>query len=144
MRPWAVEQHHELNLATPDANCEVMADLSSLREALRNLIENAVKHTPPGTKVDVTLTPDLDLIVEDDGPAIAEARARGVVRTVPQGTNGGDGAGLGLTIVMQAMELHGGSVEVTTVAKRRHALPSCGCKPCHSLPAHPPNQQRQI
>jgi two-component system, OmpR family, sensor histidine kinase QseC len=113
MRHWAVDHHHELNLVTPDVSCEVMADFPSLREALRNLIENAVKHTPPGTKVDVTLTPDLDLIVEDDGPAVADVDCEDWFEPFRKGSSTIEGTGLGLAIVKQAMELHGGSVEVT-------------------------------
>jgi signal transduction histidine kinase len=113
MRPWAIEHCHELNLVTPEANCEVMADISAIREALRNLIENAVKHTPDGTKVDVTLTPDMELIVEDNGPGLAEASCEDLFQPFHKGPSTKDGSGLGLTIVKQAMELHGGTLEFT-------------------------------
>jgi signal transduction histidine kinase len=88
-------------------------DATAIREALRNLIENAVKHTPPGTKVDVTLTHGLELIVEDDGPGIADEICENWFEPFRKGPSVSDGTGLGLTIVKQAMELHGGSVEVT-------------------------------
>ncbi len=76
--------------------------------ALRNLLENAVRHTPPGTEILVTVTARGVLRVSDDGPGVpAEIRGR-VFERFSRGDPRGPGAGLGLSIVRQIMERHGG------------------------------------
>lgn len=110
MRPWATEHGHTLSLVTPATDCIVSSDYWALREALRNLVENAVKHTPVGTQVSVTLTLDLCLAVEDNGPGIAAGTAD-VLSSRRHGDSGA-GSGLGLSIVQQAMDLTGGTLEI--------------------------------
>jgi signal transduction histidine kinase len=80
-----------------------------------NLIENALRHTPPGTHVHAALTSagdDVVLTVEDDGPGVPqELRPRLFERFVRgRGDGGGGGSGLGLSIVRAVALSHGGSV----------------------------------
>ena len=79
-----------------------------------NLIENALRHTPPGTHVRArTGTEDgyAVLSVEDDGPGIAlDLQRRIFERFVRGGRDGGRGSGLGLAIVRAVAESHGGTV----------------------------------
>jgi len=81
-----------------------------------NLIENALRHTPPGTHVQATLASvgdDVVLTVEDDGPGIPEElRPRLFERFVRGRGDRGGGSGLGLAIVRAVAESHGGSVAV--------------------------------
>lgn len=81
-----------------------------------NLIENALRHTPPGTHVHAALSRDGDevvLTVEDDGPGIAEElRPRLFERFVRGRGDGGGGSGLGLSIVHAVALSHGGSVAI--------------------------------
>ncbi len=87
-----------------------------LHRMVLNLIENAVRHTPPGTHVTAT-TSAFDgwarLVVEDDGPGIPEPLERRVFeRFVRGGGDGGRGSGLGLAIVRAVAQSHGGSVSL--------------------------------
>jgi two-component system OmpR family sensor kinase len=83
---------------------------------LRNLIDNAVRYTPSGGQVDVTIRASQDdilLEIEDSGPGIpADERERVFDRfyrcLVPQAT----GSGLGLAIVKQVAELHQAEVKL--------------------------------
>jgi two-component system, OmpR family, sensor kinase len=79
-----------------------------------NLIENALRHTPPGTHVHAALATvgdDVVLTVEDDGPGIPEElRPRLFERFVRGGGDGGGGSGLGLSIVRAVAVSHGGDV----------------------------------
>jgi two-component system, OmpR family, sensor kinase len=81
-----------------------------------NLLENALRHTPPGTHVRArTGTEDgyAVLIVEDDGPGIPpELQRRIFERFVRGGRDGGRGSGLGLAIVRAVAESHGGTVSL--------------------------------
>jgi two-component system, OmpR family, sensor kinase len=85
-----------------------------LHRMVLNLIDNAIKHTPAGTHIQVSTAAengDAVLIVEDDGPGVPpELRTRVFERFVRGGGDGARGSGLGLSIVHSVAESHGGSV----------------------------------
>lgn len=87
-------------------------DPASIYEALRNLLENAIKHTPPGTRIGITCGPTLSWTIEDNGAGLPEDDVQALFEPFHRGRINGDGAGLGLAIVKQTMELHGGTIEV--------------------------------
>jgi two-component system, OmpR family, sensor kinase len=103
---------HELSIHAEPAHVQGVRD-DLLRLAL-NLIENAVRHTSPGTHVLARTATDNGnaiLIVEDDGPGIPPEIERRVFERFVRGRgDGGRGSGLGLAIVRAVAELHGGSV----------------------------------
>jgi two-component system, OmpR family, sensor kinase len=91
-----------------------------LHRLVLNLLENAVRHTPPGTNVQAS-TKACDgaaiLLVEDSGPGIpAELSQRVFERFVRGGRDGAKGSGLGLAIVRSVAQSHGGTVELETPA----------------------------
>ena len=79
---------------------------------MRNLIENAVKHTPPGTRIRIEVAKDASIIVEDSGPGVGAHPPEELQLPFRKGSASGDGAGLGLAIVRQAAELHGGRLDI--------------------------------
>lgn len=87
-------------------------DRELLTQMLANLVENGLRHTPPGTRVEVSLRPTPDgasLVVADDGPGIpAEERAR-ILRRFQrlERSRSVAGSGLGLSLVAAVVELHG-------------------------------------
>lgn len=84
-----------------------------LGRAIDNLLDNAAKHTPEGTVVEVTLR-DGELTVRDHGPGIPAADRPHVFDRFYRGAaaRGRPGSGLGLAIVRQVAETHGGSIAV--------------------------------
>jgi two-component system sensor histidine kinase QseC len=82
-----------------------------LRVLIRNLVDNAVRYTPPGGKVAVRITRDgerLSLSVNDSGPGIPPEERSAVLRRFHRLDQGGQpGSGLGLAIVARIAELHG-------------------------------------
>jgi signal transduction histidine kinase len=89
---------------------EGQADLAET--ALRNLLENAIRHTPVGVEILVTINAEGLVCVSDDGPGVpAEVEAR-LFERFSRGDPQGSGAGLGLSIVRQIMERHGGTVRL--------------------------------
>ena len=84
-----------------------------LGRAVDNLLDNAAKHAPEDTVVDVRLR-DGELTVRDRGPGIPEAERAHVFDRFYRGTaaRGRPGSGLGLAIVRQVAETHGGSISV--------------------------------
>jgi two-component system OmpR family sensor kinase len=87
-----------------------------LHRVALNLMENALRFTPPGTRVEVSVTRDGDhavLAVEDDGPGVPDdLRDRVFERFVRGAGDGGGSSGLGLAIVKAVAEGHGGTVEM--------------------------------
>jgi len=99
---------------TPAADTSVDGDAEALRVMLRNLLDNAVRYTPSGGRVDVALKREgatLRLRIEDSGPGIADAERERVFDRfyrVPGSTATGNG--LGLAIVKAIAEGHGGTL----------------------------------
>jgi two-component system, OmpR family, sensor kinase len=109
-----VADEHELSI---DARPVIVAGVrDDLHRLALNLLENAVRHTPPGTTVTATVTTqngDALLIVQDDGPGIpADLRDTLFERFVRGARDGGRGSGLGLAIVRAVAVSHGGTVSL--------------------------------
>lgn len=95
----------------------VLADGTRLRQAIANLVDNAVKYTPPGGKVQVRVAVEGDeavLTVSDTGPGIPPAEQARVWERLYRGDSSRSerGLGLGLALVRVIVEAHGGRVEL--------------------------------
>ncbi len=81
-----------------------------LRVLIRNLVDNAVRYTPPGGKIMVRITPSANSIalrVDDNGPGIPATQRDAVLQRFHRLEPGGQpGSGLGLAIVARIAELH--------------------------------------
>jgi signal transduction histidine kinase len=96
----------------------IHGDRELLTQALANLIENAIRHTPAGTEITLLLTRSGDHVsvtIADTGPGIPAAELPQVFQRFHRGPNatGSAGTGLGLSLVKAVAELHGGTVEAT-------------------------------
>lgn len=109
MRPLVENNDRQLivNVTRPGV---FRGDATAVREAVRNLVENAVKHTPKGTRIQVTIGPGARVTVEDSGKGLGGIDPMTLFEPFAKGSAAQDGAGLGLAIVRRAAELHGGSV----------------------------------
>ncbi|KAF0233948.1 MAG: sensor histidine [Desulfovibrionaceae bacterium] len=111
--------------ALPDVP-SVMADTEHLRQALLNLIGNAVKFSPPGTSVEASLQMadggnQLLFSVVDSGPGIPEGEQALVFNKYYRGEQlkkSADGIGLGLSIAKNIVEAHGGKIWLSSRAGR--------------------------
>jgi signal transduction histidine kinase len=111
--PLAIAQDRSIALAGTERPVWVSGSGEVIARALRNLVENAIRHTPPGTVVEVTVEPDGTLHVADEGPGIDEADRDLLFRRFwRRDRKRVGGAGLGLSIVKRIMDLCGGSVAV--------------------------------
>ncbi len=115
VQPLAGERRIESHL---DGPLPLRGNPDELHRLIRNLLENAVRHTPDRTTVELTARRDGDealLEVIDDGPGIPvdmekQVFDRFVRGDGPSDTAGGGGSGLGLAIVRAVAESHGGAV----------------------------------
>jgi two-component system OmpR family sensor kinase len=115
-----VTGEHVLSVST-HGPAVVSGAQDELHRLALNLLENALRHTPPGTHVHASLThdgEDVVLVVEDDGPGIpATLRDRLFERFVRGQGDSGGGSGLGLSIVRAVATSHGGSVAVDDASR---------------------------
>jgi len=99
-----------LEADAPDA--AVAVDGTRVRQALDNLLDNALRHTLPGGEVRVTATPAREAItiqVDDTGPGFDPDELASAFQPFKRGDDSREGSGLGLAIVRAIAEAHGGS-----------------------------------
>jgi len=117
-RPVADSRHVQVDVDAPDSG-SVLADPDLLRRVMDNLIDNATRHTPEGTAVQLTGAPTAggwNIDVRDHGPGVPAA-ARSVlferfVRADTARARDTAGAGLGLALSRAIAESHGGSLQL--------------------------------
>jgi two-component system OmpR family sensor kinase/two-component system sensor histidine kinase QseC len=87
-----------------------------MQALVRNLVDNALRHSPPGSRVEVEVAQQGDearLIVDDSGSGIPEAdRDRVFDRFHRRNTGNEPGSGLGLAIVKAIVDRHDGRIEL--------------------------------
>jgi len=114
--PWVYDRKD--TIAFEDAGATAVEGHASLIEnAVRNLIENAVKHTPRRTTIEVTAGP---------GPCVSVSDDAGLLGRAPTDAMRQDGAidpsGIGLEIVQRIMKLHRGTLETSVEPDHRTTM----------------------
>lgn len=112
---------HEISLQINRAS-QPVGDVDRIKQVVTNLLTNAVKHTPEGTHVTVTVDSDDSwavLKVADDGPGMSAEDAKKVFERftrldASRTRRSGGGAGLGLSIVHGIVTAHGGTIDLDT------------------------------
>jgi PAS domain S-box-containing protein len=113
----AVGEKHQLMFTTQGADVQAYLDENLLRHILTNLLSNAIKYSPPGSRVQFDLicnSSTATFQIQDQGIGIPPADQDKLFTSFYRCSNTGKvaGTGLGLTIVQEAVELHGGQVKV--------------------------------
>ena len=110
-----VADGHEISVSAPEG-MRVMGARDELHRLILNLLENALRHTDPGTAVEAQVTRQDGLVllaVEDDGPGIPEDLQEKVFERFFRGSSDrGGSSGLGLSIVRAVAESHHGNVRL--------------------------------
>jgi two-component system, chemotaxis family, CheB/CheR fusion protein len=113
-----------IQLSTNLTLTTMMGDTDRLGQVLWNLLTNAIKFTPPGGRVDVTVAPMQNyaqIRVSDTGQGISAELLPEIFDRFRQGdsssSKGTQGLGLGLAIVRHLVELHGGSVSAQSAGE---------------------------
>jgi len=122
LAPVALEKGVRLELLADD-EAFLRCNPELLRVLLRNLLDNSIKHTAPGTSVQVKISRDAGVIsmsVSDDGPGIPEQELKKVSERFyrPLGTQA-SGSGLGLSIVKRIAEVHNASLQIGAAGNGR-------------------------
>jgi two-component system OmpR family sensor kinase len=111
----AAAQSRDIDIGIARADpATVQGQPEALRMLLRNLIDNAVKYTPAGGRVDVGVAAGaggIEMSVDDSGPGLPDSeRERVLDRFYRAGDGHVPGSGLGLSIVKSIADLHGAAV----------------------------------
>ena len=119
LRPLALEKHQELELKHPSTDARIMADGDKMHQILTNLLDNAIKYTPAGGNVMVSLAKDngnVTIAVSDTGEGIPQDMLQHLFDPFFRGgaRSGAKGLGLGLWITKKMVELHNGTISVTS------------------------------
>jgi two-component system OmpR family sensor kinase len=105
----------------PRDEVTLSGDEDQLRILINNLVDNAVRYTPPGGEVDVSVIADegtVTLEVADSGPGIPpQERPRVFDRFYRMPGSAAPGSGMGLSIARRVADAHGASMELATSAR---------------------------
>jgi signal transduction histidine kinase len=113
MAPWAVAHERTIAFGGPDQPVLVKGNAHAIADAIRNLVENGVTHSPSRAEVTVNTHPDGSVSVADQGPGIPEEDRQRIFERFWRGKGAASqGAGLGLAIVTEIMKAHRGSTRV--------------------------------
>jgi signal transduction histidine kinase len=109
-----------VEIASSQDSCPVAADRELLSLALWNLVDNAVKYSPAGARVHVSVdrsSSEVRLAVRDEGPGIAAADRPRLFEQFVRGANAAataPGSGLGLALVHRVVHAHAGRIELSS------------------------------
>jgi signal transduction histidine kinase len=109
---------HELSLSVPESPVLLRCDGARIEQVLNNLVSNALKYSPAGTRVEVTVQQQGEealLSVSDQGIGISAEEQPHLFtpfRRSPGARERASGAGLGLSVARRIVEAHGGVIEV--------------------------------
>ncbi len=108
-----------LEMGLPEEPIEVRGDREALRQAVWNLLDNAVKYSPPASRVWMEAERNGDRVylrVRDEGPGIPAHEQRHILKKFVRGESaksaGIRGTGIGLSLVGHIMRAHGGTLEL--------------------------------
>jgi PAS domain S-box-containing protein len=154
LQPAADAKGVQLIALLSSSDRQVIADSRRLQQVLWNLVHNAIKFTPEGGRIEIHVQKadgQLSITVQDTGQGIAPAFLPHVFERFRQQdssyTRASFGLGLGLSIVKQIVELHGGTIEarsngenqgatfIVRVPTARDTTPETAPEPADSLQA---------
>lgn len=113
-------KRHELRLSVPDEPVEVVCDPARIAQILENLVSNAIKYSPDGGAIDVTLEPstkEVVVSVADPGVGIERGMFDAIFEPFRRLASTKDvqpGVGLGLSICRRIAAAHGGWIDVAS------------------------------
>ena len=125
-RPLVDERRHRLDIELPGQHLLVHGDRTRLTQVIANLLNNAAKYTPPGGRIALSAAREQGqavLRVSDNGAGIEPHLLGWIFEMFTQADRSPErsrgGLGIGLSLVRQLVELHGGSVEARSEGRGR-------------------------
>ncbi len=127
-RPHIDAKEHRFGVILPEAPVLIFADEVRITQCIANLINNAAKYTPPGGAIEASIIPAADQVlirVVDDGLGLSAEDMKGVFDLFSQVDrhleHARGGLGIGLALVKQLVELHAGTITVSSPGRGKGA-----------------------
>jgi two-component system, OmpR family, sensor histidine kinase TctE len=118
MAPLALAQDRSIAFSPSDQAIIIKGNAHAIGDAIRNLVENAIGHSPSEAEVTVSVLPNGSVCVVDQGPGISVEDRENIFQRFWRGRGApSGGAGLGLAIVKEIVNAHGGRITVDVGAK---------------------------
>jgi PAS domain S-box-containing protein len=121
LRPIAAEKQLEVIVKMFEVDSRIRGDHAKLEQVITNLLDNAIKYTPPGGRITITIQQDeqfLKTSVKDTGIGIPSEKQSRIFerfyRIEQASSSNGKGTGLGLYIAKNLLEMHGAQIWVTS------------------------------
>jgi signal transduction histidine kinase len=113
MAPWAITQHRPLVFQAAEKPVRIRGNAQAIADAIRNLVENAIRHSPGNEEIIISVDLEGRVSVADRGPGVPPENRERIFERFWRGAGvKTNGAGLGLSIVKEIMKMHGGAVSV--------------------------------
>ncbi|MBR0705244.1 sensor histidine kinase [Bradyrhizobium liaoningense] len=112
LAPLAIAAGYELALDAPATPVETIGDAAALERALTNLVQNAIQHGPRRGTIGIRVSGPASIEVTDEGAGIPADQREQIFEPFYRLTPLDRGAGLGLNMVREIVQLHGGHVSV--------------------------------
>jgi len=113
LAPLALSRGLEIAFDAPDMQLATSGHPALVDAAITNVVDNALRHSPPCGVVSVAVEPGPRVVVEDHGPGVPDAMKDRVFDRFCRATNAqGEGSGIGLALVRRIAQLHGGEAHV--------------------------------
>lgn len=132
MYPLAAARQQQLAVCD-DGDWQLSGDQALLAVMVRNLLDNALRYSPEGSKVQLNLRPGL-LCVDDSGPGIPAQESDACLQRFHRASHDTEGAGLGLAIVVEIVRRHGLELQL-------HDSELGGLRVCIKMPGTRPGEK---
>ncbi|SDS74008.1 His Kinase A (phospho-acceptor) domain-containing protein [Halopseudomonas xinjiangensis] len=144
-RPAIDEQDHALVIHLTDHPIELVADKLRITQCIGNLLNNSAKYTPRGGRIELTIEDTFGAVrvtVADNGLGLTQEASAAIFRMFEQVEDhlehAHGGLGIGLALVKQLVELHGGSIAVASDGPHQGSaftleIPKAGIRPSHMI-----------
>ncbi len=114
--PPAIKKDIDIRFDAPEESIIFYGDQHGIEQLAANLVDNAVRYTPPSGAIRITLSKGanaVQLLVEDNGPGLSERDRERVLDRFDRGTQpSGTGSGLGLSIAQEVVRHHAGNLQL--------------------------------
>ena len=110
--PIAIKRNRKIEVTGCRHPMLIRGNPDALEQAVRNLVENALRYSPTRSTVTVKVGDDASVSVIDKGPGVPPTERDQIFQRFVRSDQSVDGAGLGLSIVRRTVEAHGGRVEI--------------------------------
>ena len=110
--PIAIKRNRTIEVTGCKRPILIRGNPDALEQAVRNLVENALRHSPTRSTVTVEVGDDASVSVIDKGPGVPPTERDEIFQRFVRSDQNVEGAGLGLSIVRRTVEAHGGQVEI--------------------------------